>query len=116
MENDMLDGIMNAALPYVLEFVGVLLSGVLLWVARQFHAKTGIEIEARHREALHSAIMTGLRHAAQGGAITDRQALAREAVEYARRSVPDAIKGLRAGGDVLLDLAESRLGDVIGRR
>ena len=112
----MLESITNAVLPHVLEFAGVVLAGVLTWAAKRFAARTGIEIEARHREALHSAIMTGLRHAAQGGAITDRQALAREAVEYARRSVPDAIRGLRAGGDVLLDLAESRLGDVIGRR
>lgn len=112
----MLEGIMNAVVPHLLELAAPVVAAAILWVAKRISDKTGIEIEARHREALHSAIMTGLRHAAQGGAITDRQALAREAVEYARRSVPDAIKGLRAGGDVLLDLAESRLGEVLGRR
>ena len=34
----------------------------------QARARWGIEIEARHREALHSALMTGVRHALARGA------------------------------------------------
>lgn len=112
----MLQTLIDAAMPHLLSLAGALVSLAIAWVAKRISDWTGIEIEARHRAALHSAIMTGLRHAADGGRVTDRAQVAREAVEYAQRSVPDAIRGLGARGDVLLDLAESRLGEVLGKR
>lgn len=77
------------------------------------HRKFGIEIEARHREALHSAIMSGaLRVVELGG---DRNEILKEALFYAKRSVPDAIRGLAAEDRILRELAEAKLQQVAGQ-
>lgn len=85
------------------------LIGRLLVVLRQ---RYGLEIEARHREVLHRAILTGLT-AAQGlevdGVRLPDPLAVREAVDYARRSTPDAIKALNARPDVLVAIAEAKL-------
>lgn len=116
MENDMLQTILDAAMPHLLSLAGALLGLVLTWLFKRVNDLTGLQVEARHREALHSAIMTGLRQAAQGGRVTDPARIAQGAVDYAHRSVPDAIRRLRAPEDVLRQIAESRIGDVLGRR
>jgi len=78
-----------------------LIGAVVTWAAQRFHAWTGIQIEAKHREALQSALENGAIYALdllieRGGQIDLRdpalmRQLLEDAIGYVRDSVPDAI-------------------------
>ena len=110
----MLEEIFEALLPLVLEAVSVLLALLLGWLAVQLRRRYGIQIEAAHRDALHTALMSGVSRAIELG--LDRRAIADEALAYAKRSVPDAIAALRAEDDLLRDLAVAKLGELLDGR
>lgn len=103
----MLQEIWEALAPSVLEAVAALVTLMLGWATMTLKRKWGIDIEARHREALHSAIMTGVR-LGMDGKLTPSEIIA-QAVAYARQSVPDAIRGLGATEGVLADLALAKM-------
>jgi len=102
--------IIAAVAPQLLTAVGALLAVLIGWAADTARRRWGIQIEQAHREALHSAIMTGVKLALQRG-MSGPQA-AELAVGYARASVPDAIAALGARDDVLANLARAKIGDV----
>ena len=106
--------IWEAVAPGVFEAAGTLLMLVLTWASMTLKAKWGIEIEARHREALHSAIMSGVARAMEGG--LTREMAIEAAVAYARQSVPDAIRYLTAPDGILFDLARAKLQQLVGGR
>lgn len=96
--------------PYIVEAISGLVLGAIVWALRLLQRWTGIQIEARHREALHSAAMTGVSMAldelgarADGLAEATRRLVIAEGVRYMKKAVPDA---LRAFG---LDKAEGAL-------
>lgn len=99
----------------VLSVLSAIVGYVLLRVEGYVKAKTGIEIEARHREALHRALDTGARaavskitgnwDAADEAAI--RKELSDQIKAYIRGSVPDALKTLKPSEDVKNELIES---------
>ncbi len=105
-----MQSIITAASPHILELLGVLLTGIIGWAAAAVRKKWGIEIEARHREAMHSALLTGaqlaLKHELTGKAAVDL------ILRYVVSSVPDAIKGLGASHEVMTDLAKAKLEQV----
>ena len=105
-----MQSIITAASPYILELLGVLLTGIIGWAAAAARRKWGIEIEARYREALHSALMTGaqlaMKHELTGKAAIDL------VLRYIKQSVPDAIGNLKPSPDVLTDLAKAKLEQV----
>ncbi|MDS9468224.1 hypothetical protein RGQ15_11665 [Paracoccus sp. MBLB3053] len=102
-----MDAFMHAVLPQLLEIAGLILTAVLTWAAAKAKAKWGIEIEARHREALHSAIMTGINLALSKGLTA--QAAVDAALDYATKSVPDAIGALKPSAETIADLAKAKL-------
>ncbi len=97
----------TAIAPSLLEISGVVVAGAIGWAATYAKRKWGLEIEAKHRDALHKALMTGIQAALMQGA--SGPAAAVMAVTYAKKSVPDAIKALKPGADVLVDLARAKL-------
>ncbi|WP_313352921.1 hypothetical protein [Paracoccus sp. (in: a-proteobacteria)] len=109
-----MQAIIDAAMPHFLELLGLALTGIIGWAASKARQKWGIEIDARYREALHSALMTGallaLKHELTGQAAIDL------ILRYIRQSVPDAIIGLDARPDVLTDLAKAKLEQVAAER
>ncbi len=94
-------------LPVILQLIGVVLAALIARAANTARARWGIEIEARHREALHSALMSGITSALSKG-LAPRAAVD-AAVSYTFRSVPDAIAALDPSPDVLSNLAEAKL-------
>lgn len=110
--NTILQSIYAEILPVILQVVGIALAAWIARVAAIAKARWGIEIEARHREALHSALMTG------AAAVLKRQLTwdgAKAAVKaYVRRSVPDALAALKPDPQVLDDLIESKLREIRG--
>ena len=102
--------IITAAAPHILELLGLVLTGIIGWAAAAARRKWGIDIEASHREALHWALYTAaqlaIKHELTSKAAVDL------VLEYARRSVPDAIGSLKPTADVLTDLAKAKLEQV----
>ncbi|MGA0615968.1 hypothetical protein [Paracoccus sp. KR1-242] len=101
------DEFMAAASPHLNQVIGLALTAIIGVVAKVASKKWGIEIEANQREALHWALSTGaqlaLKHELTGRAAIDL------IITYAKRSVPDAIGGLKPSAEVLTDLAQAKL-------
>ena len=105
-----IDTFIAAASPGIIDLIGLALTGIIGWAAAAARRKWGIEIEARYREALHSALMTGaqlaMKHELTGKAAIDL------VLRYIKQSVPDAIGNLKPSPDVLTDLAKAKLEQV----
>lgn len=107
-------GLLAAVLPQLLEILATVLSFVLIWAGARFTKRTGIEIEARHRDALHSALMSGARLAA-ARELTGKAAIGL-IIDYVRQSVPEALSKLTPPQAVLADLAEAKLHEATNDR
>lgn len=103
-----------AVLPALVTLFGTVMTIILNRAAAAARERWGIEVEARHREALHSAIMSGVQAALLRGA--KRGDAIEAAITYARKSVPDAIGKLAPGPDVLKSIAEAKLRAVLGEK
>ncbi|NEX47618.1 hypothetical protein [Pseudotabrizicola algicola] len=109
--NDFLLMLYWELLPMLLQLIGAVLGLFLIWAARTAKNRWGIEIEARHREALHSAIMSGIRASLSRGTVGEDAI--NEAILHAGSSVPDAIAALNPGAGVLVSIAEAKLREAI---
>lgn len=98
-------------LPALLEIVSVLVGIVLIRISLVLKERWGIEIEARHREALHSAIDSGIQMAIGRGLIGKDAVSA--AISHAAKSVPDALARLDPAMTVLNNIAEAKLGKIL---
>ena len=107
---NLISEIYAAVLPLLLSVLAAWLAKVLASAANEAKRRWGIEIEARHREALHSALMSGIRAALNRG-LTGPAAIS-SAVTYAAQSVPDALARLSPDAKVLARLAASKLREV----
>jgi hypothetical protein len=96
-------------LPVLLQLIGALLGLLLMRAAAVAKTRWGIEIEARHREALHSALMSGITAALMNG-LRGKDAVD-AAISHAARSVPDALAALEPSTEVLTSLASAKLRD-----
>lgn len=94
-------------LPTILELTAAVLSVVLLRLSAVAKRKWGIEIEANHREAFQSAIMSGISAALSRG-LTGSAAID-AAIEHAEASVPDAMAALKPTQQVLVNIASAKL-------
>lgn len=93
--------------PHVLEIIGVTLSAVIASAAGYAKRKWSLDIEARHRDALHSALLTGIKMAMARNLDTGKAVDL--AIDYARLSVPDAIKALKPTEGVLASIARAKI-------
>lgn len=105
---DIINAVLAAVMPHLLEALAALLAILIGWAADTARRRWGLQIEQAHRDALHSAIMTGARVAVMR-ALPQAQAVDL-AVGYAQASVPDAIRALQPGPGVLENMARSKLG------
>lgn len=99
--------------PYVVELVGLVIAAAITWATKKFHDLTGIQIEAKHREALQSALRNGANLALDklpsGGTIDVRSAPVAAAIRYVLESVPDAVKYFELTPDKIADLLKPKL-------
>lgn len=99
--------IIVAAAPGLIELFGVALAALLGWAANTARKRWGIEIEAKHREALQSAILNGARMALEGN--LTGQAAIRLILSHVQASVPGAVTALQPTKTVLENLAKAKL-------
>lgn len=102
-----LDAFAAALNPHMPSIVELIVVPFILGVAIKGARKLGVDIEASHRETLHSALLTAARLAV-AKQLTGAAAVGL-ILDYVRRSAPDALSKLKPGMDVLQDLAKSKL-------
>lgn len=90
----------------IIGVIGMLLTFIVNRAAAAFTLSTGIQIEARHREALHQAIMTSVESSLKHGPEVGLDYLKANTLDYIQRSVPDALTALTPGDGVLDRLIE----------
>ncbi len=100
-----------AVLPGAVALFGTVLTIILNRAASVARERWGIEIEARHREALHAAAMSGLLAALSRGKAGD--AAIDAAIDHVTASVPDAVDKLAPRSGVLRSIVEGKLREVI---
>ncbi|MFE3838869.1 hypothetical protein [Pseudogemmobacter sonorensis] len=100
--------VFGALLPNLLDIAGVMVAILLAGLFRTLKARWGIEIEARHREALQSALMTGIAAALSRG-LRREDAIEAAILHVAGVGAKDAVEFFQLEGEDLKRLAESKL-------
>lgn len=121
-------GLLDSIAPLFSVGIDLVITAIVTWAAVRLRAATGIEIEARHRDALQSALRTGAGRVVSRIAGSNPAALplageSAEAIntviDWVERSTPDALNYFRARGalapQALTDLAVGALGQQISR-
>ena len=109
--NSLMNELYAVAVPLLVTAFGTILTIVLDRATKVARERWGIEIEATHRAALHSALMSGVRAALLRG-LSGSQAV-EAAIIHASGSVPDAIKALKPDAGILTRIAEAKLRDAL---
>lgn len=102
-----MDDILNDAMPHLLQIASAVLLGLIGWAANTARRKWGIDIEAKYQTDLHTALTTAAR-LALAKQMTGEAAIAL-ILDYARRSVPDALSKLNPPQAVIENLAKSKI-------
>jgi len=104
------DDFMATVTPALLNFLAVAIPALLLWIGTLIRSWTNKQAEATDRQALHSAMETGTAAAEKKFSGTNAPASekAAYAVNYAEKSVPDAIKNLKPTSEVMAKLAMAK--------
>lgn len=112
--------IFGALKPYITELVGIFVAGVLGYLATLVKAKFGLDIEAKHREALQTALTNaaGLLIAKGDGLAAGinfdvKNPIVAEAVNYALKGAPDAMKYFGLTPERVRDMLAAKVGVVI---
>ena len=108
-----LDSIQSIIQPILVELLLTLILAVLAWFLRLLPERFRVDIEAKHRAALHSAIDTGvgllIDTMQKHPTIAAPDMAIGTVLDYVERSVPDAIRRLGPSRAQLEDMARSRL-------
>lgn len=111
-----LTGFLDPIRPLLMEMVGLLVAAVIGWITMRLNRSLGMTIEARHREALQSALMNGafyglnqLDKAASSVTFDTHNKMVAEGVRYVQKSVPDAIKFFGLTPERLRELLEAKI-------
>lgn len=96
--------------PALMTFLSAVLPALGLWAVTILKTWATKQNEQVNRQALHSAMTTGMASAEQKyqNASPSTQAKVAYAVDYAKKSVPDAIRDLKASTEVLTKIAQSK--------
>ncbi|HYG36111.1 MAG TPA: hypothetical protein VEC99_15075 [Clostridia bacterium] len=107
-----MDSFWESALPILGSILATVLSIGIPWALALFSKWTGIKTEDKHRQVLHSALLTGASWAVArfgGNAAQNLTAI----IQYARQSAPDAFKALNPSNDVLEKIAAAKVEQVV---
>lgn len=101
----------------IVSTVAVLIGALVTWITALISRKTGIEIEARHREALQSALTNGaglvlskITVPLSNLSMDVKSPLVKIGVEYVLNAAPDAVKKFGLSPDELAEKLVAKLG------
>lgn len=108
-----IDSIQSIIQPILVELLLTLILAVLAWFLRLLPERFRVDIEAKHRAALHSAIDTGvgllIDTMQKHPTIAAPDMAIGTVLDYVERSVPDAIRRLGPSRSQLEDMARAKL-------
>lgn len=108
-----IDSIQSIIQPILVELLLTLILAVLAWFLRLLPERFRMDIEAKHRVALHSAINTGvgllIDTMQKHPTIAAPDMAIGTVLDYVERSVPDAIRRLGPSRAQLEDMARAKL-------
>ena len=108
-----IDSIQSIIQPILVELLLTLILAVLAWFLRLLPERFRVDIEAKHRAALHSAIDTGvgllIDTMQKHPTIAAPDMAIGVVLDYVERSVPEAIRKLGPSRAQLEDMARSKL-------
>lgn len=108
-----IDSIQSIVQPILVELLLTLILAVLAWFLRLLPERFRVDIEAKHRAALHSAIDTGvgllIDTMQKHPTIAAPDMAIGTVLDYVERSVPDAIRRLGPSRAQLEDMARAKL-------
>jgi hypothetical protein len=90
----------------IISVLGIFLTFIISRAAAAFTMATGLQIEAKHREVLHEAIITAVESGMKFGPDVAMDTMKVHVVQHLRASVPQAIDALMPGDGVLNNLIE----------
>lgn len=109
----MIDSIQSIIQPILVELLLTLILAVLAWFLRLLPERFRVDIEAKHRAALHSALDTGvgllIDTMQKHPTIAAPDMAIGTVLDYVERSVPDAIRRLGPSRAQLEDMARAKL-------
>lgn len=109
----MIDSIQSIIQPILVDLLLTLILAVLAWFLRLLPERFRVDIEAKHRAALHSAIDTGvgllIDTMQKHPTIAAPDMAIGTVLDYVERSVPDAIRRLGPSRAQLEDMARAKL-------
>ena len=119
----MIDHITDALQPVIVETLLALILAVVAALMRKLPAWMRVEIEAKHRAALHSALDTGVGYALDAveaalranPTIAVGDAAVGQVLDYVNTSVPDAIKRLGPSQQHLQAMARAKINEALAR-
>lgn len=101
----------------IVSAVSILIAAVITYVANLIRTKTGIDIEAKHRDALQAALTNGagLILSKLGGSLADKtidvkSPLIAEGIEYVLKAAPDAVNKFGLAPSDLAEKLVAKLG------
>lgn len=107
--------------PTLLTILAALATGIIGFVAQATHQKAIVDLEAGHRDAIHTAIQTGLGLALSrfGEFLTSKpvdtkNSIINTVIAYVAKSVPDALKHFGMDDVHLSNMIESKLEQMLG--
>lgn len=103
----MFEELIEALLPYLVAAIVSVVTLVWGYAAVYAKRKWGIEIEAFDRDALHSAVATGVDLVADRVMTNDQKVEA--VLDYVGKSVPDALRKLAPSPEVLTSIILAKL-------
>lgn len=100
------------------DLVDLALLGLIGVAAETLRRKYGVEVSQKRQNDIHRALTTGASAILAGKSPADiteevKEVVILEVIDYAKQSVPDAIKKLGATDNVLKTLARSKLNMVL---
>ncbi len=104
----------NIIAQIVAALIPVIVTALLTWAAVLYSRITGKELEAKHRQALQSALENGVKWAIQqilDGKLTKDGTIPAnaKAQEYVTTSVPDAVAKFKISQPTMTKLVEAKL-------
>lgn len=108
--------LITALLPYLATLLSLLATAALGWLATLLQKKVNIDLTQSSRDALHSALTTGINLALsklqpEGGKLTldVKDKTIAQAITWAETSVPEAIQHFGLTPDALRSMVASKL-------
>lgn len=109
--------------PVLVETLFTLILAAMAWLMRRLPAWMQVQIEAKHRSALHSALETGVKlildrlmtAGTTAGALAKADQSVGTVVGYVRNSVPDALKALAPTQAQLERMATAKLNEALAQ-